>query len=89
MSILLAINLIILFLSLAIFFSLTREYKILYSLGFGVSLIILIAFSLFKYGVAKLTFTDAAMILYRGGLILAFAGGALSCFVATKLANKN
>lgn len=89
MIILLAINLIVLFLSMAIFFSLTREYKMLYSLGFGISLIILITFSIFKYGLAKLTFTDAAMILYRGGLILAFAGGALSCFVATKLAKKN
>lgn len=89
MIILLAINLIVLFLSLAIFFSLTREYKMLYSLGFGISLIILITFSIFKYGLAKLTFTDAAMILYRGGLILAFAGGALSCFIATKLAKKS
>lgn len=89
MIFLLAINLIVLFLSLAIFFSLTREYKILYSLGFGVSLIVLAAFSVFKYGLINLTLTDAAMILYRGGLVLAFAGGALSCFIATKLASKN
>lgn len=89
MIILLAINLIVLFLSLAIFFSLTREYKILYSLGFGISLVVLASFSIFKYGLANLTLTDAAMILYRGGLVLAFAGGALSCFIATKLARKN
>ncbi len=89
MIFLVVINLIILVLSLAIFFSLSQEYKRLYLLGFGLSLVILAVFSIFKYGIANLTIIDVGMILYRGGLILAFGGGALSCFVATKLAKKD
>lgn len=86
---LVGLNLIFLFLSLAIFLSLSQEYKKLYLFGFGLSIAILSIFSVFKYGANNLTLIDAGMILYQGGLILAFAGGALSCFIATKLAKKN
>lgn len=89
MIFLVGLNLILLFLSGAIFFSLSQEYKKLYLLGFALSLAILAIFTVFKYGIANLTIIDIGMILYRGGFILGFAGGALSCFIATKLSKKN
>lgn len=89
MIFLVLVNLVVILVSLAIFLSLNQDYKKLYLLGFVLTLIILSVFSIIKYGVVNLTFVDGAMILYRGGLILAFFGGALGCFIASKLAQKN
>jgi len=88
MIFLVLINLVVLFISSAIFLSLTKDYQKLYLLGLSLSLGLLAGFTVFKYGVSHLTLTDSAMILYRGGLILALCGGALACFIATELSKK-
>jgi hypothetical protein len=85
---LIVVNLIAMLISLVIYVSLNSDYKRLYILGVSLSLAVLAIFSIVKYGIVNLTLTDVAMILYRGGLILALTGGAFSCFVATKLAKK-
>ena len=67
MIFLMLINLVVILIGLAIFFSLNKDYKKLYLLGFVLTITILTFVSVFKYGIANLTLVDCAMILYRGG----------------------
>ncbi|MFO1258931.1 MAG: hypothetical protein U1E78_11055 [Gammaproteobacteria bacterium] len=86
--ILLILNSIALIFAFAVLVSLPRRYLILFLVASLIPLIISALIAIFGYDATGWGLKEIVMLLLRGGFILSVVCGALACFIATKLENK-
>lgn len=86
--ILLLLNSIALIFAFVILVSLPRRYLILFLAASLIPLIMSALIAIFGYNATGWGLKEIAMLLLRGGFLLSVICGALACFIATKLENK-